>query len=396
MTETVLEYSPDPVVATARLHAAASISDCAVVDMTGMIFAFRHRDVERLLHDTRLEGVGLTLFDLLGVPDGPLRDWYGGLMFTNEGAVHHRLRRLVSKAFTPRSVERLRGLAGRMADDRLARLAQFDGDLIAAFGGLPMQVMCALLGVPDSAVEDFIEWTDALSAVFGLMSPEQVAAASGAIDPLLAYVADVVEHRSHTPADDLISALVAAEDDGERLTRDETVAMAVNLLAGGHDTTASQIGCSLFTLLQQPDVMRLATADSTTIGSIVNETIRLEPSLPGAPRTVIEPVEIGGIERPVGSLVLLATATANRDPSVWSDPDVFVPTRFIEAGGPRLLTFGAGPHYCLGTALARMTLEETVRAVAPRQPVLQMDPSTIPWVSALGRSPVTLPVLLEG
>ncbi len=338
MTETVLEYSPDPVVATARLHAAASISDCAVVDMTGMIFVFRHRDVERLLHDTRLEGVGLTLFDLLGVPDGPLRDWYGGLMFTNEGAVHHRLRRLVSKAFTPRSVERLRGLAGRMADDRLARLAQFDGDLIAAFGGLPMQVMCALLGVPDSAVEDFIEWTDALSAVFGLMSPEQVAAASGAIDPLLAYVADVVEHRSHTPADDLISALVAAEDDGERLTRDETVAMAVNLLAGGHDTTASQIGCSLFTLLQQPDVMRLATADSTTIGSIVNETIRLEPSLPGAPRTVIEPVEIGGIERPVGSLVLLATATATAN----------------------------------------------------------RDPSTIPWVSVLGRSPVTLPVLLEG
>jgi cytochrome P450 len=257
-----------------------------------------------------------------------------------------------------------------------------------------MQVMCALLGVPGTSVDDFSRWTDALSPVFGLMKPEQITAATDAIEPLLACVSDVVEARSHAPTDDLITALVAAEDDGDALTRQETVAMAVNLLAGGHDTTASQVGCTLFTLLRHTDAFQLAVDDPELIAPIVSETIRFEPSLAGAPRTVVEPVEIGGIERAPGTSVLLTTLTANRDPLVWHHPDEFVPLRFTEDDTPRLLSFGAGTHYCLGAALARLTLEETVRVVASRHPTLEVDPSHIEWVSVLGRSPKSLPVTL--
>jgi cytochrome P450 len=270
------------------------------------------------------------------------------------------------------------------------------GDLIDAFAQLPMQVMCELLGVPPASVGEFSGWTTAISAAFGLMTPDQLAAAEVAIEPLLGCVADIVAHRRTAPADDLISALLAAEDGGDQLTREETVAMTVNLLAGGHDTTASQIGCSLFTLLQHPEGFDAAVEQPELVGSIVNETIRLEPSLSGAPRTVVQPAEIGGIERPPGSVVLLTTLTANRDPSVWHDPDAFVAGRFRERDAPKLLSFGAGPHYCLGTALARMTLEETVRVVAPRRPALEVDADDIGWATILGRSPRTLPVTHAG
>lgn len=393
MADVFLVSTDDPRESTDALRHAGRTSDTAVTDI-GMVCAFRYAEIDRLLHDQRLAGVGLAIFDMLGVPDGPLRDWYGNLMFTTEGATHHRLRRLVSKAFTPSSVERLRALTAELAATQLASVEGAHADLATTFGRLPMRVMCELLGVPAGSVDDVSEWTDALSAVFGFMTPEQLAAATAAIEPLLACVADVVEHRSHTPADDLISALVAAEHEGDSLTRAETVAMAVNLLAGGHDTTASQIGCTLFTLLQHPDVWSLAVAQPDVIGSIVSETIRLEPSLSGAPRTVLEPVEIGGVERPAGTVVLLTTMVGNRDSEVWSDPDEFVPTRFHDRGAPKLLSFGAGPHYCLGAALARMMLEETVRAVAPRAPELTIDPDDIAWAAVLGRAPVSLPVSL--
>jgi cytochrome P450 len=392
MADTPIEFTPDTERFNRQLREAAERGDTGVVSDIGMVCVFRHHEVEQLLHDPRLHGVGLTYFDFMGIEDGPLRDWYGALMFTNEGPPHHRLRRLVAKAFTPRSVERLREHARLMAKDRLEDVDPGDTDLITVFGQLPMQVMCALLGVPASSVDDFSRWTDAISAVFGLMDPDEIAAATDAIEPLLACVAEIVEARSRNPTDDLISALVAAEDDGDTLTRQETVAMVVNLLAGGHDTTASQIGCTLFTLLKRPQVLQLAVDDPDLIGPIVSESIRYEPSLPGAPRTVVEPIQIGGTERSSGTSVLLTTMTANRDRLVWRDPDEFVPRRFTEEGAPRLLSFGAGVHYCLGAALARLTLEETVRAVAPRRPTLDADPADIEWVSVLGRSPKSLSV----
>jgi hypothetical protein len=237
------------------------------------------------------------------------------------------------------------------------------GDFVAAFAGLPMHVMCSLLSVPAAAVPEFIAWVDALSPLFLFMEPKQIEAATAAIEQLLGYLRALIEQRNQTPADDLMTSLLRAESDGDRLTRDETVAMVANLLVGGHDTTAIQIGCTLLTLLSQPNAMAELRAEPSMLAGLVSETIRFEPSIAGAPRTVFEPIEISGILRPAGAIVMCSFLTANRDPDVWHDADSFVSRRFLDPGAPRLLSFGGGPHYCLGAALARMTLEEVVRGV---------------------------------
>ena len=170
--------------------------------------------------------------------------------------------------------------------------------------------------------------------------------------------------------------------------------MVTNLLVGGHDTTTSQIGCSLLALLDEPDQTDHLRARHDLVSSAVSETIRLHPSIPAMPRTVVAPITVAEEEIPAGSMVFLCTAAANREPSVWKNADRFEATRFTEPSTPRLLTFGAGPHYCLGAALARLTLEECVRAMLDleRPARLVEDPTSIPWRTVLGQSPARLQV----
>jgi cytochrome P450 len=380
----------------AFLRRAADAGPLATEESTGGVVVLRHADIERLAHDHRLAGVGLGLFDLTGIGDGPLRRWYGGLMFTNEGETHQRLRSLVARAFTPRSVQRLRDEAAALASASLRPIdAAGGGDLIAALSLVPIRVMCRLLGVPDDDVAVFGQWADDLSPVFGIMEPEQAQAADRAIMAMLGYVSELADRRRAEPRDDLVSGLLAAEDDGNRLSHGEVLAMVANLLVGGHDTTASQIGCTLLTLVRHPDELARLTDEPELVASAVGESIRFEPSIGFVPRTAIEAVEVAGTELPPGTMVLLATAAANREPGIWKEPDRFDVTRFRDPAAPRLLSFGAGPHYCLGANLARMTVEETVRgvlALGPLEPAI--DPWTVEWRQVLGRAPATLPVHL--
>jgi len=376
------------------LRAHADTTPTAVDAVSGATVVFRYDDIDRLTRDHRLAGVGLSFFDVLGIDDGPLRRWYGSLMFTNEGPAHHRLRMLVSRAFTPRSVERLRADAVALTDGAYATLARDGGgDLVRAFGTVPMRVMCRLLGVPEGDVEVFGTWADALSPTFTFMDDEQIAAATDAVVALLGYVDELAEHRRGDPADDVITALLHAEADGERLTRDELVDMVANLIVGGHDTTASQLGCTLLTLLRHPDEAARVRDDGSLVPSATAETIRFEPSIPGIPRTTLEDVDIAGTAVPAGSLVLLSTAAANRQRDVWRDPDTFDVARFTDPDAPKLLSFGAGPHYCLGAALARMTVEEAIRGFVAHPTIApDFDVDDVEWRSVLGRSPVALPV----
>jgi cytochrome P450 len=265
-------------------------------------------------------------------------------------------------------------------------------DLVQRFALLPIRVMCRLLGVPDADVTTFAAWLDDLARVFVMMSPDQITAATQAILELLAYIDDLAESRRNHPGSDLITALLAAEDDGERLTHDEVVAMVANLLVAGQDTTTSQLGCSLFVLLADQRGAACARSEPSLLGSVVSETIRLEPAIPVLPRTTTESLRIGAYETPAGSVLMLCSATANRDPATWKDPDRFDPGRFENAGAPPLLTFGAGPHYCLGAALARVTLEECLRLVLTNDDWYELaePPTDIPWRTAVGRSPARL------
>ena len=398
MTEQAIAafFTMDPLESRSALRAAITGGPTLIDEATGAVIVLRYREITDLLTVQRLRGVGLSFFDFLGIKDGPLRDWYGSIMFTNEGAPHHRMRGLVGKAFSPRSVEALRPVAAAAVAARLAAIRETrEGDLIAALSGAPTQVMCKLLGVPDEDVATFNDWVGALSPVFVMMSPEQIAAATHAITQLLAYTNDLCARREKAPTDDLVSALIAAEHDGDRLTRDETARLVANLLVAGHDTTGSQMGCSLLNLLPRPDVLAQIRADPALASSIVMESIRLEPALPIIARTLTAPADIGGKERPAGAMVWLCSLTAGLDPDVWRDPLTFDPHRFATPDAPKLLTFGAGTHACLGTWLARLTLEEAVRGVAEMAPTLTEAAPEIEWVQVLGANPSRLPVAVR-
>jgi cytochrome P450 len=378
------------------LSDAAQQGPLATDIATGATVVLRQRDLEELAHDPRLIGIGLVLFDMMGITEGPLRDWYGKLMFTTEGDFHRRIRSVVSRAFTPRSVGALRAAATEMAAANVAA-GKVSGDLVAT-SSLGTQLICRLLGVPDGDVAVFTKWADALSPVFFVMTPEQIANATNAIVELQSYVDELTSRRAKDPKDDLITALLAAEADGERLTHIETVTMIANLLVAGHDTAGSQIPCSILVALQHRDHLEGVLEDGTRFTSAVSETMRLEPSIPIIPRTSLAPIDLYGTTIPVGSMVFLCIAAACRDVSAWPEPESFDPDRFTRPDTTKLPNFGAGTHYCLGTALAKLAVEESLRAVLKADPPLRLSeqPPDIPWRQVLGRSPSRLLVTAEG
>lgn len=383
----------DPETAVDRLIAAGRRGPTATDATTGMLIVLGYDEVVRLAHDRRMAGVGLSMFDLMGV-QGLLRDWYSELMFTNEGEAHGRMRRLVSRAFTPRSIERLRPFTQEYVDKSFATVrSDGKGDLAEVFARLGTRVMCELLGVPQEDVPVFAGWADALSRIFGYMDPDQIAAAADALDALLGYTGDLVQRRDREPGDDLITALLSAEHDGDKLTRHEVVTMVSNLLVAAHDTTASQLACSLLTLLRHPEALDRIRDGEATPGRALTETMRFEPAIPAFPRTATAPVEIAGIERPAGTVALLTVASANRDAGVYTDPERFVVDRFEDEGVPNPISFGTGPHYCLGANLARMAMEETISGLAESRLRLPDDPVRIEWRAVLGRGPVNVPVV---
>jgi cytochrome P450 len=328
---------------------------------------------------------------MMGISDGPLRDWYGGLMFTTEGDYHRRIRSLVSRAFTPRSVEALRATAAEMSAAAVASVPD-GGDLVVACSALATRLICRLLGVPDSDVEVFRQWADALSPVFFVMTPGQIEEATRAITELKTYVDELTTRRAEDPGSDLVTALRAAEMDGERLNHTETVTMIANLLVAGHDTAGSQIPCSALVALQHQEQLAGIQADDVRLASAAEETMRMEPSIPIIPRTALAPIDLHGTTIPAGSMVFLCIAAACRDESAWREPDQFDPDRFTRPDTAKLLNFGAGTHYCLGTALAKISVEESLRAVMAVDPPLRLteDPADIPWRQILGRSPARL------
>lgn len=385
----------DPRSVRAAMREAARHAPVAIEESTGLVYILGYADSRRVLNDKDLKGGELALFDLVGLTEGPLRDWYAGIMFANDGDPHHRLRRLVGKAFTPGAVKTLRPIAAALVNERLERLkADGSGDLVELLHDVPMHVMCALLGVPSADVPRFLEWVDALTPVFVVMTPAQIEAATAALDALLEYTADLCRRREAEPASDLISELIAAEENGDRLTRDETAAMIANLLVAGHDTTASQTCCSSLTLLQRPDVMAMLRSNQNLLSSLTEETIRFEPSIVSSGRVPVSPYEVAGLTWPAGTFLMCTGITANRDPEIWDHPDEFLPDRFLASNAPKMMSFGAGAHFCLGAWLARMTLEEVVRGVCDLGPTLAADVDTLEWIAPLGAYPRSLPVTL--
>jgi cytochrome P450 len=279
-----------------------------------------------------------------------------------------RLRKLVARAFTARRVEALRPRAACIVDELIdALLAQPQpADLVAAFSlPLPVQVICEMLGVPTEDMEQFHAWSDTVLGNWERSSDEIMSAAA----EMFGYFGKLIEMKRAQPADDLMTALIAARDQTDRLSEEELMVLGCTVLIGGHETTANEINLSVLTLLDHPAELAKLRADPELIPGAVEELLRYVRLGGLAPaRVTREEAQIGGVTIPAGETVIPLYGTANRDPSVFADPD-----RFDVARAPaNHLAFGLGVHHCLGAQLARMELQEAFRGLLGRVPGLRL------------------------
>ncbi|MGY1632153.1 cytochrome P450 [Geodermatophilus sp. SYSU D01186] len=336
----------------------------------------RYDDVLAALSDPRLSNDPHHAVALRALLRG---DFLSRSMIGTDPPEHTRLRRLVSQAFTARRVEGLRPRIQEITDTLLDRITpRGRAELIGEFAlPLPITVIGELLGVPETDRERFRAWTDeVLDRPFD--PGEDLARVTAARERMHGYLADLVEAKRARPADDLLTDLVEATDEGERLDRQELLAMTFLLLIAGYVTTVNLIGNGTLALLRAPDQLARLGADPSLVPQAVEELLRFDgPVNPGLTRYALEDLEIGGVAIPRGDVVLLATAAADRDPDRFPDPDRLD----VAAAGPGHLAFGHGIHYCLGAPLARLEGQVAFTALLARLPglALAVDESELEW-----------------
>ncbi|QIS20389.1 cytochrome P450 [Nocardia terpenica] len=306
---------------------------------------------------------------------------------------HTRLRRLVSAAFTPQTVESLRSRIERIVDGLLdVAAAANEPDLVRDFARpLPVTVICELLGIPLEDRPKVPGWSRDLAVAFDPdldphQPPEILARRDRAHRSFAEYLLALRDRRMREPADDLISRLVAG-DDGDSLGPDEFVATCELLLLAGHETTVNLIGNATVELARNPDLYAALQGDPGLAGPVVEETLRMHPSVQFVPRIVLAPTVIDGLEIAANDLAIAVVAAANRDPDVFSDPDTFR----LDRPGAHHLSFGVGPHFCLGAPLARLEGTIAVTKLASRGRVEMVGSPTYAENNVL-RGPATLPV----
>ncbi|MCX6466808.1 MAG: cytochrome P450 [Pseudonocardiales bacterium] len=352
---------------------------------------FRHADVRAALADPRLSKdwrYTLPPEQRAGQPAFPIP-----MMILMDPPEHTRLRKLVSRTFTVRRMEELRPRVAEIAERLLDDLAAQTGptDLMARYAFLlPVFVICELLGVPAEDRDDFAAWSNVL---VDDGSPEDKGAAMG---KLHAYLTDLVEAKRTRPDDGLISGLVEVAEDGDRLSDDELVAMAMMLLIAGHETTVNLVGNGVLALLTHPEQRALLAARPELMASAVEEFLRWDSPVQTTPaRFAAEDVEYSGVTIPAGSTVVLSLASANRDDERFADAADLRVDR--DAAGHT--AFGHGLHHCLGAQLARIEGQEAIRALLDRFPgVVLAEPAEdlVYRRSTLVRGLRTLPVRLHG
>jgi cytochrome P450 len=265
---------------------------------------------------------------------------------------HTRVRGLISKAFNPRSVTQLRPRIGELTEELLAPLraaGRFDAIEDFAFP-LPVMVICELLGVPSEDRDLLRTFTRDMASILDWdVTPHQLGVAAGGALSFTAYLVPLFEERRRTPRGDLVSALVAAEEAGDRLATDELLATVILLLVAGHETTMNLIGNGLLALLRNPDQLALVRAQPDLIPGAVEELLRYDSPARVTVRTALADTMLDGESVRAGDQVFAMLDAANHDPTVFESPDSLDVTRDAH----RHVSFGAGPHFCLGAALAR-------------------------------------------
>ncbi|MEG3586380.1 MAG: cytochrome P450 [Actinomycetota bacterium] len=269
---------------------------------------------------------------------------------------HTRLRGLVSRAFTPKRVESMRESITKLTEDCLDNLAEKGGgDAMEILGFLPVNVIGELVGVPRSDWDYFRPLVTAgVASLEAAPSLEELKASTAAFTEMGEYFTKLLNERKKKPRDDLMSALIAVEESGDRITEPEVISTIILLFAAGMETTQNLIGNGLGALFTNPDQMDLLWNDETLVESSIEEMLRFDSPVQLDGRTALEDAEIAGFTLPKGSNIVTLIGAANRDPERFENPDDFL----IERNEGPPLSFASGIHYCLGANLARAEGQE--------------------------------------
>ena len=347
--------------------------------------------VRTVLRDPRFGAAHRPAVEAQGITAGPLWHRITNLILSIDGERHHRQRRLVAKAFTPRATARLQQLIVEIITELLdAHVPVGRCDVVCDVAEqFPIPVICALLGTPRHDWQLFSDWVTDIKKIFDWNLAADQASILNAWQALDDYLEDMIAHRRRTLTDDLISELIRAEDDGQKLDHDELLSLAVALLGAGTDTTRHQLTAAMDLLCDHPDQWTLLGEQPELAPRAVEEAMRYRPIGFALPRIATVDLELAGVRIPAGTIVFANTAAANRDPAAFSDPDRFDITRDNTVG---TLSFGNGAHYCLGSHLARLELTQALTVMAQRMPNLRRT-GPAPWPSMIGvTGPTTLPL----
>jgi cytochrome P450 len=288
-------------------------------------------------------------------------------LFSRHGEDHRHLRAVLSRAFTPKKVEQLRPAARAIADRLAEEIAVAGGecDVVAAFAEpLPPEVFAILFGLPVEDRDRMARWAADIALAFSVqMAPEAVATVERAAAELRAYALERIAVSRERPGDDLVTRLVEAEVDGQRLSEDDVVAMITGFVFAGAETTRRQLTAAVALLAEHPDAWERLAADPDLVPGAVEEILRHRGIISGLTRRAEAPFDHDDLDVPEGGRLLLSFDTANRDPARFEDGDRFVLDR---PDAHAHLTFGWGPHLCVGAGLARLELAEGLRALTSR------------------------------
>ena len=322
-----------------------------------------HESAEFFLRSRSTAFPGREIADLFGVTAGRLREQIDTNILNQQGDRHRRLRALVGGSFTPRAADRwrpvMRAFLGRLWSVAEPRHAC---DFVSAFARpYPALTIAAVLGAPEADAPQLQQWSSLVQRQFdiralGSQLPELEQAATELYD----YVEKLLAMRARQPGDDLLSALLAAEESGDRLSHEECVYLVLNVIAGGVDTTQAQLSHALRIFAARPDQWEALRADPALVPAAVQEVLRYEPITPFTARICLAEVEHRGVTFPAGTIVAVCSERGNREQPGGEEFDI------TARRDGRLLTFGAGAHFCLGANLARAELEEALSFLAPR------------------------------
>ena len=369
----------DPYPVYERIRAA----DGGYLGELGFWFITSYDDCASLMRHPLMKRRHQNSWEMRGAMSNALgRPWFEGAsrsMLWLDNPDHARIRGLVSRAFTPRYLARLRPRIEEMVDgliDRLKGKPRFD--LIDDFAlALPMMVICEMLGVPSEDRASFRRWTVALAATLEPLPSERVQdAADEASHAFDMYFADLVRKRRGSPGDDLLSELIHVEEEGDRLNEKELIGMSILILGAGFETTINLIGNGMVALLRNPDEWRALVNRPEAAPAVVEEVLRYDsPVQMAPPRVASAPLQLSDRSISEGDTVVAMLGAANRDPDRYEDPATFD----ISRPDPAPLSFGGGPHYCIGATLARIEGAIAFRSLASRLPSLELADDEPNW-----------------